>query len=49
MKTEHKATLDTCRELEREGYDVTYLDVMDNAVYEFAAGKGLAQVIRLLG
>lgn len=26
VKTEHKATLDTMRQLEREGYDVTYLE-----------------------
>ncbi len=27
VKTEHKATLDTCRELERRGFEVTYMDV----------------------
>ena len=26
VKTEHKAVLDACRQLEREGLDVTYLE-----------------------
>ncbi len=34
VKTEHKATLDTCRELEREGYEVTYLDVLPNGMID---------------
>ena len=34
IKTEHKATLDTMRELEREGYEVTYLDVNDDGLVE---------------
>src|SRR5882672_1640588 len=32
VRTEHKATLDTMRELEREGYEVTYLDVLPNGL-----------------
>jgi cysteine desulfurase len=34
LKTEHKAVLDTCRQLEREGYEVTYLDPMANGLLD---------------
>lgn len=34
VKTEHKATLDTCRELERRGWEVTYLDVQENGLLD---------------
>jgi cysteine desulfurase len=33
-KTEHKAVLDTCRELERQGFEVTYLDPEDNGLLD---------------
>jgi cysteine desulfurase len=33
-KTEHKAVLDSCRQLEREGYEVTYLDPQDNGLID---------------
>ncbi|MGF1688108.1 IscS subfamily cysteine desulfurase [Photobacterium japonica] len=35
-KTEHKAVLDPCRQLEREGYEVTYLEPESNGVIDLA-------------
>ncbi len=34
VKTEHKAVLDTMRDLERQGFEVTYLDVMENGLLD---------------
>ena len=34
VKTEHKATLDTVRELERDGFEATYLDVLPNGLID---------------
>jgi cysteine desulfurase len=39
LKTEHKATLDTMRELERQGFEVTYLDVQENGLLDIEAFK----------
>ena len=37
VRTEHKATLDTVRELEREGFTATYLDVLPDGLLDLAA------------
>jgi cysteine desulfurase len=39
VKTEHKAVLDTCRQLEREGYEVTYLDVESDGLINLETFK----------
>src|SRR5215213_3049241 len=39
VKTEHKAVLDTCRELERQGFSVTYLDVQDDGLIDLEKFK----------
>ncbi|PNO73925.1 IscS subfamily cysteine desulfurase [Burkholderia cenocepacia] len=43
VKTEHKAVLDTCRELEHQGFDVTYLDVREDGLLDL---DGLRQALR---
>jgi cysteine desulfurase len=40
VATEHKATLDTMRELEREGFAVTYLDVAADGLLDLARLEG---------
>ncbi|MEX8504058.1 IscS subfamily cysteine desulfurase [Leptothrix ochracea] len=39
VKTEHKAVLDTMRELERQGFEVTYLDVQEDGLLNLDAFK----------
>jgi cysteine desulfurase len=39
VKTEHKAVLDVMRELERQGFEVTYLDVEANGLLDFEKFK----------
>lgn len=37
VKTEHKAVLDTMRELERQGFELTYLDVQEDGLLDLNA------------
>ncbi len=39
VKTEHKAVLDTMREMERQGFEVTYLDVQENGLLDMETLK----------
>ena len=39
VKTEHKAVLDTVREMERQGFEATYLDVKENGLLDLEAFK----------
>ena len=39
VKTEHKAVLDTFRELERQGFEATYLEVQENGLLDIEAFK----------
>lgn len=39
LKTEHKAVLDTFRELERQGFEATYLDVQENGLVDLDVFK----------
>ncbi|AVR97811.1 IscS subfamily cysteine desulfurase [Pseudoduganella armeniaca] len=43
VKTEHKAVLDTVRELERQGFEATYLDPQDNGLITL---EQLAEAVR---
>ncbi len=39
LKTEHKAVLDACRQLEREGFEVTYMDPLPKEMLDLEAFK----------
>ncbi len=39
VRTEHKAVLDTCRELERQGFEVSYLPVLENGLVDMDVFK----------
>ena len=48
VKTEHKATLDTVRELERQGLEATYLDVKTDGLIDMQAFKAALRADTIL-
>ncbi len=48
VRTEHKATLDTMRELERDGFDVTYLDVEPDGLLDLEKLKAALRADTIL-
>jgi len=48
VMTEHKATLDTMRELERDGFEVTYLDVLPNGLLDLEQLKAALRADTIL-
>jgi cysteine desulfurase len=48
VKTEHKAVLDTMRELERQGFEVTYLDVQEDGLLDLDKFKAALRADTIL-
>src|SRR5258705_6571567 len=48
VKTEHKAVLDTMRELERQGFEVTYLDVQEDGLLDLEKFKAAIRADTIL-
>ena len=48
QKTEHKAVLDTVRELERQGFEATYLDVESNGIVDLEKLKAAIRADTIL-
>ncbi len=48
VKTEHKAVLDTVRELERQGFEVTYLDVQEDGLLDLEKLKAAIRPTTIL-